>query len=272
MLLALILLLDVLILLASVRQDNDRLRNLLLELMKFFVTLLNLLVQGLIFNLQLLEIDQVKTIGELLLLLVLFVKVVVTVTKGDVLQTVLVDLLVLKALMHFPLLDHVLLQLLTGSAEHSILSDGVLKCLELGLNFLALRLLLVELSLEFGCHTIVSVLSLLQVESDLMHIGQSVEVLVLVKHLFALLLEVASGVVHLEDSSLEGIVLSLEGLVFFTLVFNSENQLCLHFGGGWQIANTLVLIVVILAIIKVVILVEGVLLGVAVVAATAVLA
>lgn len=57
MLLALILLLDVLILLASVRQDNDRLRNLLLELMKFFVTLLNLLVKSLILDLELLEIN-----------------------------------------------------------------------------------------------------------------------------------------------------------------------------------------------------------------------
>ena len=51
------------------------------------------------------------------------------------------------------------------------------------LNFLTFLLFLIELVLQFTCHTIVTILCLFQVESDLMHVGKSVEVLVLVQEL-----------------------------------------------------------------------------------------
>jgi hypothetical protein len=73
---------------------------------KFLVTLLNLFVQGLIFDLKLLEINQVEAISQLLLLLIDLVKVVVTVAQGNILKTVLMHFLVLDTFVDLPLLDH----------------------------------------------------------------------------------------------------------------------------------------------------------------------
>ena len=73
------------------------------------------------------------------------------------------------------------------------MSDTSLQLLELMLNLLTLLLFLVELVLEFTRHTVVTILSLLQVESDLMHVGKSVEILVLVKKLVLALLTEGVG-------------------------------------------------------------------------------
>lgn len=64
-----VLLLHVLQLLPSVRQDYNGLSDLLSQFVQFLVSLLYLLVQGLVLNLQLLEVDQMETVSELLLLL-----------------------------------------------------------------------------------------------------------------------------------------------------------------------------------------------------------
>ena len=66
--------------------------------MQFLISLLNLLVQGLVLNLQLLEVDQMKAIGQLLLLLEYLLFVGESVPEGDVLESELVDLLVLLEL------------------------------------------------------------------------------------------------------------------------------------------------------------------------------
>jgi hypothetical protein len=50
LLLLLVLLRDILVFLASVTQNNHRCHNLLSQLMKFIVTLLNLIIESLIFN------------------------------------------------------------------------------------------------------------------------------------------------------------------------------------------------------------------------------
>ena len=64
-----ILLLDVLEFLAGVRQYHHRVRYLLAQLVQLLVSLLDLLVEGLVLDLKLLEVDQVKAVRQLLLLL-----------------------------------------------------------------------------------------------------------------------------------------------------------------------------------------------------------
>lgn len=254
-------------------QDNHRLGNLLLQLVEFLVTFLDLLVQGLIFNLKLLKINQMQTVGQLLTLLVNLVEIVVTVTKRDILQTVLMDLLVLKALMDLPLLDHVFLQLLAGSAEYSILGNGVLKSFELSLDLLALRLLLVELGLQFRGHSVVPVLSLFQIEANLMHVGKCVQVLMLLEHLLGLLLKVSASVIHLEDPALQRVILSFKRFIFFSFVLDCEDQFLLHFGGRGKVTDTtVVLLIIILIVVEVFIVDIGVFMRARLVAAGAVLA
>ena len=51
------------------------------------------------------------------------------------------------------------------------------------LDFLTFLLFLVEFVLQFTCHAIITILCLFQVESDLMDVGKSVEVLMLMQEL-----------------------------------------------------------------------------------------
>jgi hypothetical protein len=64
-----VLLHHILQLLSCVREDHHSGSNLLAKFMQFFVSFFNFLVEGLIFNLQLLKIDQMKAVCELFLLL-----------------------------------------------------------------------------------------------------------------------------------------------------------------------------------------------------------
>ena len=82
---ALVLSLDELQLLTGMREHDNVVDDLTAETGKLFVTLLNLLVEGLVLNLELLIIDQVKTLGKLLLLLQDFLLVLKTIAKSDVL-------------------------------------------------------------------------------------------------------------------------------------------------------------------------------------------
>jgi hypothetical protein len=103
------------------------------------------------------------------------------------------DLLLFESLTLFPLVESLLGNLFTSSREYSVLSDTSLQVFELLLNFFALSLLLVELGLELCNHLVVSLLSLLKVDSDLMDVSKSVEVLVLVHlhiRLFVILFEI----------------------------------------------------------------------------------
>lgn len=68
-----------------------------------------------------LEVDQVKTISQLLLLFVDLVQIVVAVPQRNILETVLVDLLIFDSLMDFPLFNHRLLKFLSSPGENSIL-------------------------------------------------------------------------------------------------------------------------------------------------------
>ena len=71
----------------------------------------------------------------------------------------------------FPVVDHSVTQRLVRAGEDGILGDRALQFLELMFDFLTFSLLLVELSLQFGGHAVVTLLGLLQIESNLMDVG-----------------------------------------------------------------------------------------------------
>jgi len=124
------------------------------------------------------------------------------------------------------------------------------------LDFLALRLLFVQLGLQFRGHLVVAVLRFLQVKAHLVNVCQGVEVLVLVQHFLSVLLVlVAVAAIQNEDALLQILIGALELLVFLALVLYCENELLLHLGRRRKVAHTFVnlLIIVILEIIIVVV-------------------
>lgn len=143
-----VLLFDELKLLARVRHHLNVVDNLAQELLELFVSFLDLLVKSLVLNLQLLEVDNVEAVGQLFLLLEDLLLIGETVAQGDVLQTVLVDFLVVSRLRLLPLIERLLLDLLTRAGEDGILSDTSLELFELLLDLVALSLFLVQLRLQ----------------------------------------------------------------------------------------------------------------------------
>ena len=155
---------------------------------QLFVPLLNLLIQRLIFNLQLLVIDQVETFCKLLLFLQYFLLIGQSISQCDVLKSILMNFLIFGLIGFLPLLDDLCTKFLARAAMHSVHGHGSLQLLELLLNLSALGLLLIELILQLARHSIIAILGLFQVVPDLVHVSEGVEVLVLVKHLVGALI------------------------------------------------------------------------------------
>ena len=162
------------------RKHDDMVNDFGTETSELFVSLFNLLVKGLVLDLELFVIDQVETLSKLLLLLKDLLLVGKSVPQGDVLETILMNFLILGLIGFLPVFDNFGAELFTSAAVDSIHGDTTLELLELLLNLCALRLLLIKLVLEFTSHAIVTVLSFLEVVSDLMHVSQSVQILMLV--------------------------------------------------------------------------------------------
>ena len=134
---------------------------------------------------------------------------------------------------------------------HGVHCYTALQFLELLLDLGTFGLLLVELVLKFSSHTVVSILSLLEIVTDLMDVSQGVQVLVLVKRLISLLLVVAIVArLHQDDLALGFLVGLLQLLVLSTLILDSLDQLSLH---GWlrgQVTDSaIVLFVRVLAVL-----------------------
>jgi hypothetical protein len=215
-----ILLLDILELLTSVRQDDHGLSDLLSKLVELFISLFDLLVKGLILNLQLLEIDQVKTIGELLLLFEDLLFVSQFVSQGNVLQSILMHFLVLERLLLLPLIELFLGDLLSCSRENSILGDTSFEFLELLFDLVAFGLFLIKFCLELRGHLVISILGFFQVYSNLMDVGKCVQVLVLVHLNVWLLFLLVEVRIHHNDLLLEVLIFFSELILFSQLLFN----------------------------------------------------
>ena len=246
LLIALILSLDELELLTSVREHDDVVDNLTTKAGELLVTLLDLLVKRLILDLELLVIDQVKTLSKLLLLLQHLLLVLETISQCNILKAVLMHLLVLGLISLFPLLDYLGLQLLVQAGVHSVHGDRALELLELLLDLCALGLLLVELVLKLTGHTVVAILSLLQVIAHLMDVSEGVEILVLVEHLISVLLLGTSGVVHNDNLLLALLILLLKLKVLAALVLDSLDQLALHGRVARKIAHAAIVVFLVL--------------------------
>lgn len=93
-----------------------------------------------------------------------------TISQGDVLQTILMNFLVFSSLVFFPVLNHFSVEFTTSSTKNCILSYTTLKFFKLVLNFLTFRLFFVKFSLQLTRHAIISVLSLFKIESHLMNV------------------------------------------------------------------------------------------------------
>jgi len=100
-------------------KSNNSGCHLLLELVKLLISLLDLLVQGLVLDLKLFEINQVKSISELFLLLELFIEIGEVVSHRDHLESVLVEFLILLGFFLLPILNSNSLDLLSCSSIDS---------------------------------------------------------------------------------------------------------------------------------------------------------
>ena len=166
--------LDVLHLLTSVRKHDDGVDDLASQTGQLLVSLFDLLVESLIFDLELLVIDQVKTFSQLFLLLQNTLLILKSVSQSNVLKTVLMDFLIFGFVGFLPILDDLSAELLTSTAVYSVHSNGSLEFLELLLDLSALRLFLVKLVLQLTSHSVVPILSFFQVIANLMDISKSV--------------------------------------------------------------------------------------------------
>jgi len=124
-----------------------------------------------------------------------------------------------------PIVDHSVTQRLVCPGEHGVLGHGTLQLLELVLDFFALGLFFIEFGLEFRSHPVVTFLGLLQIETDLMDVSQSVQVLVLGQHLFSLHIGVSLIVVVLDDARLQVLVSPLQRLILPELICDGSNEL-----------------------------------------------
>ena len=71
----------------------------------------------------------------------------------------------------------------------------------------------------------------------------------LVQHLFALFFKVTTRIIHQIYPFLQIFICFLELFVLSALIFNRLDQLHLHLGGRGQVANTAVIVLIILPIL-----------------------
>ncbi len=74
--------------------------------------------------------------------------------------------------------------------------------------------------------------------------------------MLGLLLLVPDIVVHQENTFLQIVVLTLEGFVLLAFIVDGHDQFLLHFRRTWQIANTTIIVLVILVFVKLVIIIK----------------
>jgi hypothetical protein len=80
-----------------------------------------------------------------------------------------------------PVFNHFSFKLLASTRKHSVLSHSAFKVLKLVLNFLTLSLLFIKLCLKLTSHSVVAVLGLFQVITNLMDVSESVQIFMLIQ-------------------------------------------------------------------------------------------
>jgi len=218
----LILFSNVLQLFSGVRNDDNSGPDFVRKLGQLLIPLFNFLIKRLILDLKLLKVDQMESISQLFFLLKDLLTVSELVPQLNVLKSVLMYFRVLGVVCSLPIVNAAGRQRLTISTEHCILGHRALQLFKLVLNLLTLGLLFIELSLEFRSHSVVALLCLLEVESYLVDVSQSVEVLMLVEESLLLLDLSGSAVILLNYSGLQVTVNLLENLVLGEFILDSS--------------------------------------------------
>jgi hypothetical protein len=125
----------------------------------------------------------------------------------------------------FPIIDHFSAQRLVGTAEYRVLGHRAFQFLKLMLDFLTLSLFLIELGLKFGSHSVVTLLGLLKVETDLMHVSESVKIFVFIKQLILLFSLVFTLIEFVFNDPLLKLGVSfLKTLVFPKFILDSTDE------------------------------------------------
>jgi hypothetical protein len=106
-----------------VRQNYDISDYLGFKFTQLIIPFLDLFIEGLIFNFELLKVNQVKTVCELLLLTKHFLLVCQSVTQSNVLKAILMNFLVFCRVSIFPLFNHLSIELLAIATKNSVLGD-----------------------------------------------------------------------------------------------------------------------------------------------------
>jgi hypothetical protein len=106
-----------------VRQNYDISDYLGFKFTQLIIPFLDLFIEGLIFNFELLKVNQVKTVCELLLLTKHFLLVCQSVTQSNVLKAILMNFLVFGRVSIFPLFNHLSIELLAIATKNSVLGD-----------------------------------------------------------------------------------------------------------------------------------------------------
>mmetsp|Transcript_148178 Transcript_148178/g.258996 ORF Transcript_148178/g.258996 Transcript_148178/m.258996 type:complete len:240 (+) Transcript_148178:915-1634(+) len=140
-----ILPLDELQLLFHVRQGVDCGGGLLAQLQQVLVPLFDLLVEGRVLNLQLLEVDQVQSIRQLFLLLQEVAKLLHLVPHLDVIDPHIPDLLVLLFLLFLVSINFVCRDCLTSTDKLGFKALLLFELLEFGLKLVRF----IEMGLQF---------------------------------------------------------------------------------------------------------------------------
>ena len=232
-----ILFFNVLELFSGVTQNDHCGRDLGSKLVELLISFFDFFIKSLVFDFQLLEIDQMESVCQLLLLLQDFLLVGESVSQSDVLKSVLMHFLIFELLRLFPFIECFLGNGLASSGEHSIFSHTSLQLFELLLDFVTFSLFFIQFSLKFRSHFVVTVLSLFKIDSHLMNIRKSVQVLVLIHlnvRLTAVLLEVG---IHHNDLFLQLFILSLELVLLSQFFLNGLDKISFHFVLTWQLFN-----------------------------------
>lgn len=149
-------------------------------------------------------------------------------------------LLVFTTFMIFPLFNHFRFKFHSSPWKNWILRHSFFQLFKLTFNLLTFRLLLIKFALQFTSHTIVSILSFFQIVSNLMHIGQSVQIFVLIQQLFLLFTAIITKFIKHDNWSLQFIIASTKLLIFIDFVSYSLNKLSFHLSRRRQVTKNLI--------------------------------
>ncbi len=143
----------------------------------------------LIFDLELLKVDQVKAFSEFFFFFQYFFIFVKSVSGSENLESQVLEFFGDLSFPLLPFLNFMALDWLVWSAVSGLSGNFSFQVLEGRSDFVAFGLFLIEFVLKFKGHSVVSVLSLLKLHSGLVDLGQDVQILMFIHWSLSCLIE-----------------------------------------------------------------------------------